>query len=81
MPSALCPGACWDVEEEWLLSDQPGVRSWQFVLLLCAYLLMLLSLIAVKFCQTDTIVFQIYYYHNVKCRVEMFDKDVIMLQV
>ncbi|XP_061661493.1 E3 ubiquitin-protein ligase UBR2 [Syngnathoides biaculeatus] len=23
---------------------------------------------------------QIYYYHNVKCRVEMFDKDVIMLQ-
>uniref|UniRef100_A0A671Y0X2 E3 ubiquitin-protein ligase n=1 Tax=Sparus aurata TaxID=8175 RepID=A0A671Y0X2_SPAAU len=24
---------------------------------------------------------QIYYYHNVKCRVEMFDKDVIMLQV
>lgn len=25
--------------------------------------------------------FQIYYYHNVKCRVEMFDKDIIMLQV
>ncbi|XP_035982677.1 E3 ubiquitin-protein ligase UBR2 isoform X3 [Fundulus heteroclitus] len=24
---------------------------------------------------------QIYYYHNVKCRVEMFDKDVVMLQV
>ncbi|XP_075902159.1 E3 ubiquitin-protein ligase UBR2 isoform X1 [Nelusetta ayraudi] len=24
---------------------------------------------------------QIYYYHNVKCRVEMFDKDVSMLQV
>ncbi|XP_040905463.1 E3 ubiquitin-protein ligase UBR2 isoform X2 [Toxotes jaculatrix] len=24
---------------------------------------------------------QIYYYHNVKCRVEMFDKDIIMLQV
>lgn len=24
---------------------------------------------------------QIYYYHNVKCRVEMFDKDLIMLQV
>ncbi|TNN26487.1 E3 ubiquitin-protein ligase UBR2 [Liparis tanakae] len=24
---------------------------------------------------------QIYYYHNVKCRVEMFDKDMIMLQV
>uniref|UniRef100_A0A673BI29 E3 ubiquitin-protein ligase n=1 Tax=Sphaeramia orbicularis TaxID=375764 RepID=A0A673BI29_9TELE len=23
---------------------------------------------------------QIYYYHNVKCRVEMFDKDIIMLQ-
>ncbi|XP_014057166.2 E3 ubiquitin-protein ligase UBR2 isoform X1 [Salmo salar] len=23
---------------------------------------------------------QIYYYHNVKCRVEMFDKDLIMLQ-
>uniref|UniRef100_A0A8C2ZTY2 E3 ubiquitin-protein ligase n=1 Tax=Cyclopterus lumpus TaxID=8103 RepID=A0A8C2ZTY2_CYCLU len=23
---------------------------------------------------------QIYYYHNVKCRVEMFDKDMIMLQ-
>lgn len=27
------------------------------------------------------VVFQIYYYHNVKCRVEMFDKDIIMLQV
>lgn len=26
-------------------------------------------------------VFQIYYYHNVKCRVEMFDKDLAMLQV
>ncbi|XP_017289937.1 E3 ubiquitin-protein ligase UBR2 isoform X2 [Kryptolebias marmoratus] len=24
---------------------------------------------------------QIYYYHNVKCRMEMFDKDIIMLQV
>ncbi|XP_017164327.1 E3 ubiquitin-protein ligase UBR2 [Poecilia reticulata] len=24
---------------------------------------------------------QIYYYHNVKCRVEMFDKDLAMLQV
>lgn len=24
---------------------------------------------------------QIYYYHNVKCRVEMFEKDLIMLQV
>ncbi|XP_015255763.1 PREDICTED: E3 ubiquitin-protein ligase UBR2 [Cyprinodon variegatus] len=24
---------------------------------------------------------QIYYYHNVKCRVEMFDKDIMMLQV
>ncbi|XP_058507486.1 E3 ubiquitin-protein ligase UBR2 isoform X4 [Solea solea] len=24
---------------------------------------------------------QIYYYHNVKCRVEMFDKDINMLQV
>ncbi|XP_037321325.1 E3 ubiquitin-protein ligase UBR2 isoform X3 [Pungitius pungitius] len=23
---------------------------------------------------------QIYYYHNVKCRVEMFDKDIVMLQ-
>ncbi|XP_042337715.1 E3 ubiquitin-protein ligase UBR2-like [Plectropomus leopardus] len=23
---------------------------------------------------------QIYYYHNVKCRVEMFDKDINMLQ-
>uniref|UniRef100_A0A3B3CFX9 E3 ubiquitin-protein ligase n=1 Tax=Oryzias melastigma TaxID=30732 RepID=A0A3B3CFX9_ORYME len=23
---------------------------------------------------------QIYYYHNVKCRMEMFDKDIIMLQ-
>lgn len=27
------------------------------------------------------VVFQIYYYHNVKCRREMFDKDIIMLQV
>lgn len=26
-------------------------------------------------------VLQIYYYHNVKCRVEMFDKDIMMLQV
>ena len=25
--------------------------------------------------------FQIYYYHNVKCRREMFDKDIVMLQV
>ncbi|XP_053731591.1 E3 ubiquitin-protein ligase UBR2 [Synchiropus splendidus] len=23
---------------------------------------------------------QIYYYHNVKCRVEMFDKDIVMMQ-
>uniref|UniRef100_A0A671S0N4 E3 ubiquitin-protein ligase n=1 Tax=Sinocyclocheilus anshuiensis TaxID=1608454 RepID=A0A671S0N4_9TELE len=28
-----------------------------------------------------SLVNQIYYYHNVKCRVEMFDKDLIMLQV
>uniref|UniRef100_A0A8C8H7V6 E3 ubiquitin-protein ligase n=1 Tax=Oncorhynchus tshawytscha TaxID=74940 RepID=A0A8C8H7V6_ONCTS len=27
-----------------------------------------------------SLVNQIYYYHNVKCRVEMFDKDLIMLQ-
>nr|XP_020477956.1 E3 ubiquitin-protein ligase UBR2 isoform X1 [Monopterus albus] len=27
-----------------------------------------------------SLVNQIYYYHNVKCRVEMFDKDIIMLQ-
>uniref|UniRef100_A0A4W4FMA3 E3 ubiquitin-protein ligase n=1 Tax=Electrophorus electricus TaxID=8005 RepID=A0A4W4FMA3_ELEEL len=28
-----------------------------------------------------SLVNQIYYYHNVKCRVEMFDKDLMMLQV
>ncbi|XP_016403258.1 E3 ubiquitin-protein ligase UBR2-like, partial [Sinocyclocheilus rhinocerous] len=28
-----------------------------------------------------SLVNQIYYYHNVKCRVEMFDKDLSMLQV
>ncbi|XP_048858643.1 E3 ubiquitin-protein ligase UBR2 isoform X1 [Brienomyrus brachyistius] len=27
-----------------------------------------------------SLVNQIYYYHNVKCRVEMFDKDLVMLQ-
>lgn len=27
------------------------------------------------------LLFQIYYYHNVKCRREMFDKDIVMLQV
>ncbi|XP_058880723.1 E3 ubiquitin-protein ligase UBR2 isoform X2 [Acipenser ruthenus] len=27
-----------------------------------------------------SLVNQIYYYHNVKCRVEMFDKDLLMLQ-
>ena len=25
--------------------------------------------------------FQIYFYHNVKCRQEMYDKDILMLQV
>lgn len=39
------------------------------------------KLLPIKLCQTDMFVLQIYYYHNVKCRVEMFDKDVIMLQV
>lgn len=38
-------------------------------------------LLSLRSFQTDMFVFQIYYYHNVKCRVEMFDKDVIMLQV
>uniref|UniRef100_A0A4W5RUJ6 E3 ubiquitin-protein ligase n=1 Tax=Hucho hucho TaxID=62062 RepID=A0A4W5RUJ6_9TELE len=28
-----------------------------------------------------SLVSQVYYYHNVKCRDEMFDKDVIMLQI
>ncbi|KAK1338408.1 hypothetical protein QTO34_001524 [Cnephaeus nilssonii] len=28
-----------------------------------------------------SLVNQIYYYHNVKCRREMFDKDIIMLQI
>uniref|UniRef100_A0A663LTV5 E3 ubiquitin-protein ligase n=1 Tax=Athene cunicularia TaxID=194338 RepID=A0A663LTV5_ATHCN len=28
-----------------------------------------------------SLVNQIYYYHNVKCRREMFDKDIVMLQV
>lgn len=65
---------------------------WQSVLLPCAHLLTVVSLMAavehyqnkllsIKLCPTDMSMFQIYYYHNVKCRVEMFDKDVIMLQV
>ena len=40
------------------------------------------SVSSIKLFQTNLVcVFQIYYYHNVKCRVEMFDKDIVMLQV
>lgn len=39
------------------------------------------SSVAASLSKSDMFVLQIYYYHNVKCRVEMFDKDVIMLQV
>lgn len=39
-----------------------------------------LRLIEFRYCHLF-LYFQIYFYHNVKCRQEMYDKDILMLQV
>lgn len=87
MLGALCSSAGWDVEKERLLSNQPGelrdsVLSAGLTVRACmGNIEYVTSVVFPIMLNHICFRFQIYYYHNVKCRVEMFDKDVIMLQV
>lgn len=71
-------GVCWHVAEKWALIGHPGTLFY-IKLFWCCTLAVTVWIVY----QLIHIVLhnQVYYYQDVKCRDEMYDKDILMLQV